>query len=477
MGSDDLDVVPKKLRHEISTSSATLVKGALTRWVQNRGIPVLRTRSMATTAELNPEEGLSSAAIAADSDSPESTGAEVGQAPPPPVSEPEALHEPKATAQAGEAVRAEPAGPKLDLISFFPLSERAPRIEPAPPKAPRNFVAPGIVAGFALLILGAGAGYEQMHQSALLAAQIRRNEHLVSTVSNLTERLDAIEAGRAREETVDVRKLLGEMKLGASATRDVSGAVSQLTARVDHVERDQGARLDKLVERIDRDALSPFADLAARLDKLEKKAASPTVAAVPPDRDASSRLADLAARLDKFEKKAASPPVAAVPPDRDASSRLADLAARLDKLEKKAASPTVAAVAPDHEASSRFADLATRLDKLEKKAASPTVVAVASVPRALPPKPIPTPTPAKVDPGVSSETTASIEKPRPPLRGYAVIGIGDGFATIRGREGEISVGAGDMIPGLGRVLRIARHGREWLVVTSVGVISGEGGPY
>src|SRR5271156_898192 len=413
MGSDDLDVVPKKLRHEISTSSATLVKGALTRWVQNRGIPVLRTRSMDTTAELNPEEGLSSAAIAADSDSPESTGAEVGQAPPPPVSEPEALHEPKATAQAGEAVRAEPAGPKLDLISFFPLSERAPRIEPAPPKAPRNFVAPGIVAGFALLILGAGAGYEQMHQSALLAAQIRRNEHLVSTVSNLTERLDAIEAGRAREETVDVRKLLGEMKLGASATRDVSGAVSQLTARVDHVERDQGARLDKLVERIDRDASSHFADLAARLDKLEKKAASPTVAAVPPDREASSR----------------------------------------------------------------FADLATRLDKLEKKVASPTVVAVASVPRAPLTKPIPTPTPAKVDPGGSNETTASIEKPKPPLRGYAVIGVGDGFATIRGREGEISVGAGDMIPGLGRVLRIERHGREWLVVTSVGVISSEGGPY
>jgi hypothetical protein len=368
---------------------------------------------MDTTAELNPEEGLSSAAIAADSDSPESTGAEVGQAPTPPVSEPDALHEPEATAQAGEAVRAEPAGPKLDLISFFPLSERAPRIEAAPPKAPRNFVAPGIVAGFALLILGAGAVYEQMHQSALLAAKIRRNEHLVSTVSNLTERLDAIEAGRAREETVDVRKLLGEMKLGASATRDVSGAVSQLTARVDHVERDQGARLDKLAERIDRDASSHFADLAARLDKLEKKAAS----------------------------------------------------------------PTVAAVAPDHEASSRFADLATRLDKLEKKVASPTVVAVASVPRALPPKPIPTPTPAKVDPGVSSETTASIEKPRPPLRGYAVIGIGDGFATIRGREGEISVGAGDMIPGLGRVLRIERHGREWLVVTSVGVISSEGGPY
>jgi hypothetical protein len=395
---------------------------------------------MDTTAELNTEESSSSdAAMAADNAPPESTGAEVGQAPAPSVSEPVASHEPEATAQGGEAVPAEPESPKLDLISFFPASERAPRIEAAPPKAPRNFVAPGLVGLALLFLLGAGAVYEQMHQSALLTAKVRQNEHLVSTVSHLTERLDAIEGARAREETADVRKLLGEMKLGASATRDVSAAVSQLTARVDHVERDQGARLDKLAERIDHDTSSRFADLAARLDKLEKKAASPTVAVVAPDHDASPRFADLAARL--------------------------------DKLEKKAASPTVAVVAPYHDASPRFADLAARLDKLEKKAAPLTVAAVAPAP---PPKPIPIP--AKVDP-VSNETTASIEKPKPPLRGYAVIGVGDGFATIRGREGEISVGAGDIIPGLGRVLRIERHGREWLVVTSVGVISGEGGPY
>ena len=248
---------------------------------------------MDTTAELNTEESLSSdAAMAADNAPPESTGAEVGQAPAPSVSEPDASHEPEATAQGGEAVPAEPASPKLDLISFFPASERTPRIETAPPKAPRNFVAPGLVGLALLFLLGAGAVYEQMHQSALLAAKVRQNEHLVSTVSNLTERLDAIEGARAREETADVRKLLGEMKLGASATRDVSAAVSQLTARVDHVERDQGARLDKLAERIDHDASSRFADLAARLDKLEKKAASPTVAAVAPDHDASSRFAD-----------------------------------------------------------------------------------------------------------------------------------------------------------------------------------------
>src|SRR5271168_3176441 len=124
---------------------------------------------MDTTAELNTEESSSSdAAMAADNAPRESTGAEVGQAPAPSVSEPDASHEPEAKAQGGEAVRAEPASPKLDLISFFPASERAPRIEAAPPKAPRHFVAPGLVAGLALIfLLGGGAVYEQMHRSAL----------------------------------------------------------------------------------------------------------------------------------------------------------------------------------------------------------------------------------------------------------------------------------------------------------------------
>ena len=248
---------------------------------------------MDTIAELNIEESLSSAAaMAADNAPPESTVAEVGQAPAPSVSEPDAPHEPEATAKGGEAVPAEPESPKLDLISFFPASERTPRIETAPPKAPRNFVAPGLVGLALLFLLGAGAVYEQMHQSARLAAKVRQNEHLVSTVSNLTERLDAIEGARAREETADVRKLLGEMKLGASATRDVSAAVSQLTARVDHVERDQGARLDKLAERIDHDASSRFADSRSSTRKIGKEGRLADFAAVALDHDASSRFAD-----------------------------------------------------------------------------------------------------------------------------------------------------------------------------------------
>ena len=114
----------------------------------------------------------------------------------------------------------------------------------------------------------------------------------------------------------------------------------------------------------------------------------------------------------------------------------------------------------ENDSSSRFAELAARMDKLEK---NPSVASAAS---SKPPA-----GPARPEAVVSNETTGSIEKPKPPLRGYAVVGIGDGFAVIEGREGVMQVAAGDSIPGLGRVLRIERHGREWNVVTSVGVIA------
>ena len=337
---------------------------------------------MDTMAELHPDEN-SAAAAAADSEAVEKTDAEAAPSEPA-VSIPEpaaALRQPAGTEGDGERAQPRAAPPRLELLPTF-ASREAPRSEASVAKTRRNFAVPGLAAALALLVLvGAGAVYERTHETAQLAAKVQENQSLASTVSNLTERLDAIEAARAREENADARKLLGELKQTASATRDISAAIAQLTTRVDHVERDQGARLDKLAERIDHDSSPRFADLAARLDKLEKKAATPA--------------------------------------------------------------PVVASVAPT------------------------------------PPKPTAAtpPPPAKAEPGVSSEATGSIEKPKPPLRGYAVVDMRDGFATIEGREGMISVAPGDSIPGLGRVLRIERRGREWVVVTSLGVIEGGTGPY
>ena len=74
--------------------------------------------------------------------------------------------------------------------------------------------------------------------------------------------------------------------------RDPSAALTQLTVRLDQIEHEYGARLDKLSERVDQDSSSRFADIAARLDKLEKKAALPATPA--------SESADVVARLDQI---------------------------------------------------------------------------------------------------------------------------------------------------------------------------------
>ncbi|MGC2784724.1 MAG: hypothetical protein WA397_13020, partial [Roseiarcus sp.] len=105
------------------------------------------------------------------------------------------------------------------------------------------------------------------------------------------------------------------------AIRDLSAALTQLTARLDQIEHEYGARLDKVSEHVDQDSSSRFADIAARLDKLEKKAALPATPV--------SESADVLARLDKLEKRVA---VAAAP-----SSEIASLTTRLNKLEKRAA--------------------------------------------------------------------------------------------------------------------------------------------
>ena len=55
--------------------------------------------------------------------------------------------------------------------------------------------------------------------------------------------------------------------------RDLSAALHELTGRLDQIEHEYGARLDKLSEHVAQDSSSRFADIAVRLDKLEKMTA------------------------------------------------------------------------------------------------------------------------------------------------------------------------------------------------------------
>jgi hypothetical protein len=284
--------------------------------------------------------------------------------------------------------------------------ESAPKVEPprlhlipylASPQAERAAVHPvrmtrwvsGLAAGLALIAAVTAVGlYDHARQSNIIAAKAEESLSLAQTVKTLKDRIDAIETARTREESADLRKIAAEIKAESNAAHDLNGVLAQLTARVDRIDHDQSARLDKLADRIDHDS--------------------------------SARTADLGARIDKVD-------------------------ARIDKLEKRPPAAVVAAVTPPP----------------------------------APPAPTPAPKPAaspvgpKPDVVVSNETTGSIDKPRPALRGYWVVEVQGDTALIDGRDGPQQVGPGDFLPGAGRVLRIERHGRDWTVVTSAGVIAGD----
>jgi tetrahydromethanopterin S-methyltransferase subunit G len=178
---------------------------------------------------------------------------------------------------------------------------------------------------------------------------------------------------------------------------------------------------------------------------LEQKAAAP--AAPAPE------FADVVARLDKLEKKGALPTTAP-------ASQFADLTARLDKLEKRAAVPEAAVSGPT-------------VDKGEKRAA----VSAASSAKPLAPATPKQPTlMARAEPSAAN-ASARADNPKPLLRDYRIEDVRFGIAVVDSRYGSQQVAPGDMIPGAGRVLRIEKQGGNWVVLTSLGVIASGPAPY
>ena len=266
-----------------------------------------------------------------------------------------------------------------------------------------------LLAGTGLVlfvVLGVSAIYGSPLKWTFPITKSQAISGLSSAADVLKADLEAITSQSGREEE-------------RSAMRDLSAALTQLTVRLDQIEHEHGARLDKLSERVDQDSSSRFADIAARLDKLEKRAALPATPA--------SESADVVTRLDKLEKRVA---VAAAP-------------------------------------ASEIAGLTTRLNKLEKRAA----VAGASSANPLPPTaPKQSSLMARAEPSAPNETARS-NNPGPLLSDYSVENVRDGIAVVDSRDGPQEVAPGDSIPGAGRVLRIEKQGGDWFVLTSRGVIA------
>jgi hypothetical protein len=257
--------------------------------------------------------------------------------------------------------------PRLELLPYA-LAGQTPRAGLS-----RSVVwASSLAAGLALIAgVAAAALYDHARETTLLAAKSEETRSLAQTVKGLKDRIDAIEAARSRDESADMRKIAAELKGASAGVRDLSANLGQTNARIDKLDRDHGARLDKLADRFDHETAGKLTDL-------------------------SGKLADLSGRLDKVEKR----PVAAIP--------------------------------------------AT---------------------------PAPPAKPAPAAAAVSNETTGSIDRPK--LRGYWLVDADEGYAVIDGRDGPQQVAPGDIVPGVGRVQRIERRGRDWVVVTSAGVIAGD----
>ncbi len=255
-----------------------------------------------------------------------------------------------------------------------------PRVlEAGPADGPRGVPSGGLfssrfalAAAAALGIVIAVAGalvWEHRQQVDILAARTNETNSLAQAVELLKARLDAIDAAKSRDDLADLRRSVGEMKSTVVSARDFNGAMAQLAQRVDKLDHEEGAKVDKLSERV------------------------------------------------------------------------------------------------GHEASALTTELSTRVDKLEKKISAP-------VPAPLQPASLkPPPVPPTFTADVSMESTGSIERPRPLLRGYVVLAARDDVALVGGRYGEREVRQGDFLPGAGRVERIERKGGSWVIQTSEGVIA------
>ena len=204
-----------------------------------------------------------------------------------------------------------PLPPPLAVIPPLAPGDRAP-----PPRAEKKKRGSGLLwlaACLALLGIAGAAVYGSQRNGAFLAVKNKAIASLASAVDGLK----SPKAAPAPAGHSDQAAATGDQSVALTqpaerpATGDQSATPAQTTTdRLDRLERETHARFDALDQRSDPNLSAKLADLTARLDALEKKAASP---ATSPSADP----ADIAGRLDRLEKKVA----VAIPP----STQVSDL--------------------------------------------------------------------------------------------------------------------------------------------------------
>jgi hypothetical protein len=190
----------------------------------------------------------------------------------------------EAQAAPDEATQAAPDGPSreltlLTLVAAHPQAER-----PDPPHVPRSagpigsrFALAAAALGVVVVVAGALV-WEHRQQANFLAERANETQSLAQAVESLKVRLDAIDSARSSDDLADLRRSIGAMKSAVVSAREFDGAVAQLSQRVDKLDHEEGAKVDKLSDRVDHEASVLTAEFSARFDKLEKMGVAPVSA-------------------------------------------------------------------------------------------------------------------------------------------------------------------------------------------------------
>lgn len=299
-----------------------------------------------------------------------------------------------------------------------------------PPRRSRRLAAAAVLA---LLALCGLAAFHRSREWALAAAEGPGRSGLASAVAMIEAPLKAI----------------GGSKEDRDAVSTLRGQLAEATMRLEKLEKadaERDARVDGLSARFDQGAASAKEDSAASAGL-------------------STKVDQIEARLDQADKRVAGLAASGSKMADAAATKAADVSARLDRLEKRADAGT---------AMTQPGGLAHAVPIAPKPGSAANV---AEAP--LPPLPINRPASLPKPPSpLASNGPGAVGPAAPRLLGdYSVEDVQGGVALVDGRYGEQSVAPGDVIPGAGRVLRIERHGNEWFVVTSNGVIASNPAPF
>jgi hypothetical protein len=193
-------------------------------------------------------------------------------------------HQTEAQAAPDEATEAAPNGSSrelalLTLVAAHPRAER-----PDPPQASRSggplgsrFALAAAALGVVVVVAGALV-WEHRQQANFLAERVNETQSLAQAVESMKARLDAIDSARSSDDLADLRRSIGDMKSSVVSARELNGAVAQLSQRVDKLDHEEGAKVDKLSDRVDHEASVLTAQFSARFDKLEKMGVAPVSA-------------------------------------------------------------------------------------------------------------------------------------------------------------------------------------------------------